>query len=282
MTAQAQKTPSLSREHAFTCPGFRKTHLQWCLMRARLSLIPGTHISFRLLPRKTSSDMGLAQKETTRGPEILVYFSLHQCCFCHFFFGGTRSHIMKCRGSSRFKKIEPWPGLLIACLSRVPANASRRPLSFGALDSNDESREETFFFDSFQEERFFSLRFDMVAIFFLMYDLCITPVAIAWDFPMSGWLLWPGRWWDDWGVAGRWTWIHLAILMSFDGMCMNISVKNVFKEVDCSEQNHVQTRVIHAESAWTCCVPTNEPLGGGNLFQTKDSQTKPSTSKHSS
>ena len=32
----------------------------------------------------------------------------------------------------------------------------------------------------------------MVAIGFLMYDLCVTPVAIAWDFPMSGWLLHPG------------------------------------------------------------------------------------------
>ena len=29
----------------------------------------------------------------------------------------------------------------------------------------------------------------MVAMIFLLYDLCITPVAIAWDFPMSGWLL---------------------------------------------------------------------------------------------
>lgn len=33
------------------------------------------------------------------------------------------------------------------------------------------------------------IAFDMVAIGFLMYDLCVTPVAIAWDFPMSGWLL---------------------------------------------------------------------------------------------
>jgi len=32
----------------------------------------------------------------------------------------------------------------------------------------------------------------MVAMIFLLYDLCITPVAIAWDFPMSGWLLCPG------------------------------------------------------------------------------------------
>ncbi|CAL1133029.1 unnamed protein product [Cladocopium goreaui] len=33
------------------------------------------------------------------------------------------------------------------------------------------------------------IAFDMVAMIFLLYDLCITPVAIAWDFPMSGWLL---------------------------------------------------------------------------------------------
>ena len=33
------------------------------------------------------------------------------------------------------------------------------------------------------------IRFDMIAMIFLLYDLCITPVAIAWDFPMSGWLL---------------------------------------------------------------------------------------------
>lgn len=35
------------------------------------------------------------------------------------------------------------------------------------------------------------LRFDLVAMIFLLYDLCVTPVAIAWDFPMSGWLLCP-------------------------------------------------------------------------------------------
>ncbi|CAE7349979.1 Kcnh2, partial [Symbiodinium sp. KB8] len=33
------------------------------------------------------------------------------------------------------------------------------------------------------------LSFDMLAMLFLLYDLCFTPVTIAWDFPMSGWLL---------------------------------------------------------------------------------------------
>ena len=28
-----------------------------------------------------------------------------------------------------------------------------------------------------------------MAILVLLYDLCLTPVAIAWDFPMQGWLL---------------------------------------------------------------------------------------------
>ncbi|CAJ1431526.1 unnamed protein product [Effrenium voratum] len=31
--------------------------------------------------------------------------------------------------------------------------------------------------------------FDLCAMVFLLYDLCVTPVAIAWDFPMKGWLL---------------------------------------------------------------------------------------------
>jgi len=33
------------------------------------------------------------------------------------------------------------------------------------------------------------IAFDMLAMLFLLYDLCLTPVTIAWDFPMSGWLL---------------------------------------------------------------------------------------------
>ena len=35
-----------------------------------------------------------------------------------------------------------------------------------------------------------------MAILVLLYDLCLTPVAIAWDFPMQGWLLhlvWPSE-----------------------------------------------------------------------------------------
>ncbi|CAE7029565.1 Kcnh2 [Symbiodinium natans] len=31
--------------------------------------------------------------------------------------------------------------------------------------------------------------FDLMAMVFLLYDLCFTPVTIAWDFPMVGWLL---------------------------------------------------------------------------------------------
>ena len=47
-------------------------------------------------------------------------------------------------------------------------------------------------FPDFSQAFHSPLRFDMVAMIFLLYDLCITPVAIAWDFPMSGWLLCPG------------------------------------------------------------------------------------------
>ena len=33
------------------------------------------------------------------------------------------------------------------------------------------------------------IAFDLMAMIFLLYDLCLTPVTIAWDFPMVGWLL---------------------------------------------------------------------------------------------
>ncbi|CAE7580441.1 Kcnh2 [Symbiodinium pilosum] len=33
------------------------------------------------------------------------------------------------------------------------------------------------------------IAFDLLAMIFLLYDLCLTPVTIAWDFPMVGWLL---------------------------------------------------------------------------------------------